>query len=152
MNRTIEGVESRIHDQLERLKSDIQKHENIAVENGLARQSIDTLERQLETEKQRVRQLEESAKALHQTEIDLRSQIRNSERELDASKAMACRHDTDPLELEQKVQAFRLQLEQADQRVEAANEKLEQSERLREDIEKELGIYKVRKAQVYTKL
>lgn len=142
-DRTVEEFESRIHDQLERLKSEIQKHENIVVENSQARQSIGLLERQLETEKQRVGQLEADAKALRHTELDLRSQLRHSERELDASKATVCRHDTDPLELERKVLALQQQLEQADQRVEAANEKLEQSERLREGIERDLGMHKV---------
>jgi DNA repair exonuclease SbcCD ATPase subunit len=140
----IEKFETSVRNQLQSLRSEVQDREKLLVEHGKAHQLADTLKGQLEVEQQKYQQLDESCGVLRQTEADLKSHVKNLEQELENAKAMACRHDSDPQQLEQTVQDLHLQLEQARQESEAATEKLEQSEHHRKQLEKELSKYKVR--------
>jgi chromosome segregation ATPase len=130
----IEKFETSVRNQLQSLRSEVQDREKLLVEHGKAHQLADTLKGQLD----------ESCWVLRQTEADLKSHVKNLEQELENAKAMACRHDSDPQQLEQTVQGLHLQLEQARQESEAATEKLGQSEHHRKQLEKELSKYKVR--------
>jgi chromosome segregation ATPase len=140
---TVEEIGAGVREQIQSLRPDIQNYQALVVENGQARQSIDSLQCQLEAEKQRFQELDESASALRQTEVDLRSQLNQLGHELEASKSMPCRHDPHPVELEQKVVALQQQLEQANRKCESVNEKWEQSERLRGQQHELLATHKV---------
>jgi chromosome segregation ATPase len=140
----IEKFEASVRNQLQGLRSEVQDRGQLLVEHGKANQLVNTLKGQLEVEEQKYQQLNESCGVLRQTEADLKSQVNHLEQELENAKAMACRHDSDPQQLEQTVQSLHLQLEQAHQETEAAREKLGQSEHHREKLRKELSEYKVR--------
>ena len=139
---------------------------------GRARQSIDFLKQQLETERQNSQQLGQSIEAMCQTEADLHSKVGDLEGQLEASKTVACQYESDRVQLEQKVRDLQQQLEQKvhelqqqleqkvrelqqqleqkardlqqlDQNSKAANEKLEDSKRRCKHLEDELSKHKV---------
>lgn len=139
-----EDLQGYIRNQLQNLRAEILKYDEVSAEYQKARHTNDHLEKQLEAQKEAHGKLDERVGSLLQSEADLKSRSTEMEIELNALRDMTRNHDVDPPDVQRKVYALRDQLRKADGDLQVAVDKLSHAEELRQGEESAAATWKVR--------
>ena len=132
-----------IKQQLQCLRTDMVRYEDVVAENRKAYEANDTLKKQLETQQQHCTQLDEQIKALQQTEANLRARSSQLESGLNDLKDIPHDPETEPSELERGIVDLRQQLRKAEEDLQAAHTRIEKTERIQQELEQDGAKYKV---------
>ena len=143
-----EDLQSYIYDQLQSLRVEIFKYDEVAAECQKARQTNEHLNKQLEAQKEHGEKLDERIKSLCQSEADLRAHSSRLELELNGLKDKALDFDSEPPDLEREIIGLRGQLRKAEDDLQVAVEKLNTAEGLRQREESATASWKVRLSHV----
>ena len=137
-------VENYIRDQLQNLRIEILKYNEVSIECQKARQTNDHLTKQLQAQKEHHEKLDARVKSLLQNEVTLKSRSSQLEMELNTLKNMSCDRDSEPSVLEQEAVALRSQLRKAEEDLQVAIDNLNKVEKVRGKEESEAAGWKVR--------
>ncbi|CAO2647639.1 Nn.00g085610.m01.CDS01 [Neocucurbitaria sp. VM-36] len=138
----IEEIQTLVRDQMQNFRTEMLKYEDVVAENRKAHESNVILQTQLEAQQCRSRGLDEQLKALRKSEADLKLRFTQLEHELCDLRDLAHDHEPQSIELEQKMNDLHQQLRQAYSELVVANSKVEQTERLRLELEQDAAKYK----------
>jgi chromosome segregation ATPase len=137
-------VENYIRDQLQNLRTEILKYDEVSIEYEKARQTNDHLTKQLQAQKEHHEKLDGRVKSLLHSEITLKSRSSQLEMELNTLKNISCDRNSEPSVLEREAVALRSQLRKAEEDLQVAVDKLNKVEEVRGKEESEAAGWKVR--------
>jgi chromosome segregation ATPase len=132
-----------IKQQLQLLRTEMVKYEDVVAENRKAHDANDTLKKQLEAQQQYCSQLDEQIKAYQQSEEELRARSNQLEHELNDLRDVSHDPETEPSELERGITDLHQQLRKAEEDLQAANARIEKAEQVRQGLEQDGAKYKV---------
>lgn len=136
-------IQSIVKDEIQGLRTEVLRYEEAVAETGNMSEINITLRSKIESQQRLHQVLDGQVKALQQNEVDTKAHSAQLESELEKLRNTARKYETGSVELESQMGDMRQQLRKAGDELEAANGKIEQKERLQEQLEAEVAKYKV---------
>jgi archaellum component FlaC len=135
--------ENCIRNQLQNLRTEILKFDEVSIECAKARQTNDHLIKQLQIQKEHHENLDEQVKSLLHNEITLKSRSSQLEMELNTLKNMSRDRNSEPSNLAKEAIALRSQLGKVKNDLQVAMDNLIKVEEVREKEGSEAAGWKV---------
>lgn len=137
-------MQTHFSNQLQDLRTEILKYEEVVTENRKVLQSNDSLQKELDAQQQYCLKLDAQVKVLQESEAGLKDVSAQLERELRDFKDPTRSQSSELLEMEREMTDLRHHLKRVEDNLVAANSKAEQEERLRKEQDHEAQKSKVR--------
>ncbi|KAJ4378000.1 hypothetical protein N0V83_000830 [Neocucurbitaria cava] len=147
-----EDTQAIARDQMQKLRTEVLKYEEVVAENRKVCESNVVLTMQLEAQQHHSRDLAERIKALQKSETDLALRSTQLERELSDLKDLTHSRKPESVELERKLDDLRQQLIRMEHELAATNSQVEQTEGHRQELEQEAAKYKAKYESAKEKL
>ncbi|RMZ68726.1 hypothetical protein GMOD_00002544 [Pyrenophora seminiperda CCB06] len=130
-----------LEEQMQHLRGDVMKYEELAIENRKTHESNVSLKHQLEAQQWHSSQLEEQIQTYRQSEADLKNLARQLERDLDNLREVH-KSQSEMFELEQGSVDLHERLRKSNEDLEAANVRIVKNEQLQHHLKQDGTKYK----------
>ncbi|KAF1850209.1 uncharacterized protein K460DRAFT_350291 [Cucurbitaria berberidis CBS 394.84] len=128
--------------EMQHLRTEILKYEDVLAEDRKAQESNATLKKELEAQKKNSQDLDRQIRVLQQNEADLETHESQLERELSDMRNTTRNQESELAELERGLTNLRQQVRNGEDDLQTANSRIDQTERLRQELEQEAAKYK----------